>query len=292
MYKKICILLLAFMLTACSNASTSDSQAETEAVSETTTTTVTTTDDSGQTTTTAKISVTSAKEKESETTTSKVTSGSQSTTADSTMLTTTTTTKASQTTTVSGKTPASSVQRQQPKPANTTTTTTTTKAAPKTQPQNNVVWSSSMKVWRKLCEGKNLTASEQEMIRSEIASYAAKFQGKTQIHVSFGNDSFDISYPKPIQMTRKKDMVDWTTNAHFDASVDMDCRAIINYAKSEKQIYDVVAQTRNDALHIIDHGLHSRYEMFKSWGSLNYANTFKYNIGFDGTYLWFLTEEV
>ena len=108
-----------------------------------------------------------------------------------------------------------------------------------------------MKVWRKLCEGKNLTASEQEMIRSEIASYAAKFQGKTQIHVSFGNDSFDITYPKPIQMTRKKDMVDWTTNAHFDASVDMDCRAIINYAKSEKQIYDVVAQTRNDALHIL-----------------------------------------
>ena len=69
------------------------------------------------------------------------------------------------------------------------------------------------------------------MIRSEIASYAAKFQGKTQIHVSFGNDSFDITYPKPIQMTRKKDLVDRTTNAHFDASVDMDCRAIINYAK-------------------------------------------------------------
>ena len=285
MSKKIAILLLAFMLTSCSNASKSDSQAETEAVSETTTTTVTTTDDSGQTTTTTtQITVTSAKEKESETTTSKVTSGSQSTTADSTMSTTTTTTKASQTTTGSSKTPASSVQKQQPKPAKTTTTTTTTKAVPKTQPQNNVVWSSSMKVWRKLCEGKNLTASEQEMIRSEIASYAAKFQGKTQIHVSFGNDSFDISYPKPIQMTRKKDMVDWTTNAHFDASVDMDCRAIINYAKSEKQIYDVVAQTRNDALHIIDHGLHSRYEMFKSWGSLNYANTFKY-------YMFILTKQ-
>jgi hypothetical protein len=207
------------------------------------------------------------------------------------MLTTTTTTKASQTTTVSGKTPASSVQKQQPKPANTTTTTTTTKAAPKTQPQNNVVWSISMKVWRKLCEGKNLTASEQEMIRSEIASYAAKFQGKTQIHVSFGNDSFDITYPKPIQMTRKKDMVDWTTNAHFDASVDMDCRAIINYAKSEKQIYDVVAQTRNDALHIIDHGLHSRYEISKLNNCLEYANVIQYNIGFDGTYLWFLTQD-
>ena len=90
--------------------------------------------------------ITGCKEKETETTTSKVTSESQSTTADSTML---------------------------------TTTTTTTKAASKTQPQNNVVWSSSMKVWRKLCEG------------------------KTQINVSFGNDSFDITYPKPIQMTRK-----------------------------------------------------------------------------------------
>ena len=291
MSKKIAILLLAFMLTACSNANSSDSKAETEAVSETTTTTVTTTDDSEQTTTTTQITVTSAKEKESETTTSKVTSGSQSTTADSTMLTTTTTTKASQTTTVSSKAPASSVQKQQPKPANTTTTTTTTKAAPKTQPQNNVVWSSSMKVWRKLCEGKNLTASEQEMIRSEIASYAAKFQGKTQIHVSFGNDSFDISYPKPIQMTRKKDMVDWTTNAHFDASVDMDCRGIINYAKSEKQIYDVVAQTRNDALHLIDHGLHSRYEISKLNNCLEYANVIQYNVGFDGTYLWFLTQD-
>ena len=294
MYKKICILLLAFMLTACSNANSSDSKAETEAVSETTTTTVTTTDDSEQTTTTTtQITVTSAKEKESDTTTSKVTSESQSTTADSTMLTTTTTTKASQTTTVSSKAPESSVQRQQPKPAatTTTTTTTTTTAAPKPQPQSNVVWSQSMKVWRKLCEGKNLTASEQEMIRSEIASYAAKFQGKTQIHVSFGNDSVDISYPKPIQMTRKKDMVDWTTNAHFDASVDMDCRAIINYAKSEKQIYDVVAQTRNDALHIIDHGLHSRYEISKLNNCLEYANVIQYNVGFDGTYLWFLTQD-
>ena len=292
MSKKIAILLLAFMLTACSNASTSDSQAETEAVSETTTTTVTTTDDSEQpTTTTTQITVTSAKEKESETTTSKVTSESQSTTADSTMLTTTTTTKASQTTTVSGKTPASSVQKQQPKPAKTTTTTTTTKAAVKPHPQSNVVWSSSMKVWRKLCEGKNLTASEQEMIRSEIASYASKFQGKTKIHVSFATDSYDISYIKPIHLTRKKDMIDWHTNAHYDASVDMDCRAIINYVKSEKEIYDVVAQTRNDALHLMDLGLFNRYQISKINNSLAYASDIQFNVGFDGTYLWFLTTD-
>ena len=288
MSKKIAILLLAFMLTACSNASTSDSQAETEAVSETTTTTVTTTDDSEQTTTTTtQITVTSAKEKESEATTSKVTSGSQSTTADSTTTTT------SQTTTVSGKTPASSVQRQHPKPAvtTTTTTTTTTKAAVKPQPQSNVVWSSSMKVWRKLCEAKTLTAAEQEMIRSEIASYASKFQGKTKIHVSFATDSYDISYIKPIHLTRKKDMIDWHTNAHYDASVDMDCRAIINYVKSEKEIYDVVAQTRNDALHLMDLGLFNRYQISKINNSLAYASDIQFNVGFDGTYLWFLTTD-
>ena len=286
MSKKITILLLAFMLTACSNANSSDSKAESQADSKTTTTTASAYDDSSEVTTSK--GTISAKEIESETTTSKVTSGSQSTTADSTMSTTTTTAKASQTTTVSGKAPASSVQRQQPKPTATTTTitTTTTTAAVKPQPQSNVVWSSSMKVWRKLCEAKTLTAAEQEMIRSEIASYAAKFQGKTKIHVSFGNDSFDITYPKPILMTRKKDMVDWTTNAHFDASVDMDCRGIINYAKSEKQIYDVVSQTRNDAL-----GLHSRYEISKLNNCLEYANVIQYNVGFDGTYLWFLTQD-
>ena len=292
MSKKITILLLAALLTACSNANSSNSQAESKAVSETTTSDVTTTDDSEQTTTTTtEIAVTSAKERNTETTTSKETSGSQSTTADST--TTTITTKSSQNTTGSSKTPASSVQRQQLKPANTTTTTTTTKAAPKTQPQNNVVWSSSMKVWRKLCEGKNLTAAEQEMIRSEIASYAyaAKFQGKTKIHVSFATDSYDISYVKPINLKRNKNMLDWNVYAHLDASVDMDCRGIINYAKSEKQIYDVVAQTRNDALHLIDHGLHSNYQISKLNHCLDYASEIEYNIGFDGTYLWFLTKE-
>ena len=288
MSKKIAILLLAFMLTACSNASTSDSQAETEAVSETTTTTVTTTDDSEQTITTTKISVTSAKEKDTDVTTKSATSASTTTKTESTSSMTTT-----QATTSSAKAPANTTkaaQKQQPRPTSTTTTTTA-KPTAKPQPQSNVVWSQSMKVWRKLCEAKTLTAAEQEMIRSEIASYAAKFQGKTKIHVSFGNDSFDITYPKPIQMTRKKDMVDWTTNAHFDASVDMDCRGIINYAKSEKQIYDVVSQTRNDALHLIDHGLHSRYEISKLNNCLEYANVIQYNIGFDGTYLWFLTQD-
>ena len=289
MHKKILILLLSVLLTACANSTSSDSKAETEAVSETTTTTAAvTTDDSGQTTTTTKISVTSAKEKDTDVTTKSVTSASTTTTAESTTTTT------SQATTSSAKAPANTTkaaQKQQPRPASTTTTTTA-KPAAKPQPQSNVVWSQSMKVWRKLCEAKTLTAAEQEMIRSEIASYASKFQGKTKIHVSFANDSYDITYPKPINMMRKKDMVDWTTNAHFDASVDMDCRGIINYAKSEKEIYDVVAQTRNDALHLIDLGLHSRYELFTGWGSLDYANKFYYNVGFDGTYLWFLTEEV
>ena len=289
MYKRILILLLSVLLTACASTNSSDSRAETEAVSETTTTTVTTTDDSEQpTTTTTQSTVTSAKEKDTDVTTNSVTLASTTTKTESTSSMTTT-----QATTSSAKAPANTTkaaQKQQPRPTSTTTTTTA-KPTAKPQPQSNVVWSQSMKVWRKLCEAKTLTAAEQEMIRSEIASYAAKFQGKTKIHVSFGNDSFDITYPKPIQMTRKKDMVDWTTNAHFDASVDMDCRGIINYAKSEKQIYDVVAQTRNDALHIIDHGLHSRYEISKLNNCLEYANVIQYNIGFDGTYLWFLTQD-
>ena len=289
MHKKILILLLSVLLTACANSTSSDSKAETEAVSETTTTTAAvTTDDSDQTTTTTKISVTSAKEKDTDVTTKSVTSASTTTKAESTTSMTTT-----QATTSSAKAPANTTkaaQKQQPRPASTTTTTTA-KPAAKPQPQSNVVWSQSMKVWRKLCEAKTLTAAEQEMIRSEIASYASKFQGKTKIHVSFATDSFDISYIKPIHMMRNKNMLDWTVYAHLDASVDMDCRGIINYAKSEKEIYDVVAQTRNDALHLIDLGLHSRYEICKGNNCLEYANVITYNIGFDGTYLWFLTTD-
>ena len=285
MQKKICILLLSGLLAACANSTSSDSKAETEAVSETTTTTATvTTDDSEQTNTTTKISVTSAKEKDTDVTTKSVTSASTTTKAESTTSMTTT-----QATTSSAKAPANTTkaaQKQQPRPASTTTTTTA-----KPQPQSNVVWSQSMKVWRKLCEAKTLTAAEQEMIRSEIASYASKFQGKTKIHVSYATDSFDISYIKPIHMTRNKNMLDWTVYAHLDASVDMDCKGIINYAKSEKEIYDVVAQTRNDALHLIDFGLHSNYEISKINHCLEYASEIEYNIGFDGTYLWFLTKE-
>ncbi|MCR5479561.1 MAG: hypothetical protein K6F27_06840 [Ruminococcus sp.] len=288
MHKKILILLLSVLLTACANSTSSDSKAETEAVSETTTTTAAvTTDDSGQTTTTTKISVTSAKEKDTDVTTKSVTSASTTTTAESTTTTT------SQATTSSAKAPANTTkaaQKQQPRPASTTTTTTA-KPAAKPQPQSNVVWSQSMKVWRKLCEAKTLTAAEQEMIRSEIASYASKFQGKTKIHVSFATDSYDISYIKPIHLTRKKDMIDWHTNAHYDASVDMDCKAIINYAKSEQEIYNVVASTRNDALHLIDLGLFNRYEISKGNNCLEYASEITFNVGFDGTYLWFLTTD-
>lgn len=287
MHKKILILLLSVLLTACANSTSSDNKAETEAVSETTTTTAAvTTYDSEQTTTTTKISVTSAKEKDTDVTTKSVTSASTTTTAESTTTTT-------QATTSSAKAPAnttSTVQKQQPRPASTTTTTTA-KPAAKPQPQSNVVWSQSMKVWRRLCEAKTLTAAEQEMIRSEIASYASKFQGKTKIHVSFATDSYDISYIKPIHLTRKKDMIDWHTNAHYDASVDMDCKAIINYTKSEQEIYNVVASTRNDALHLIDLGLFNRYEISKGNNCLEYASEITFNVGFDGTYLWFLTTD-
>ena len=86
-------------------------------------------------------------------------------------------------------------------------------------------------------------------------------------------------------------MIDWHTNAHYDASVDMDCKAIINYAKSEQEIYNVVASTRNDALHLIDLGLFNRYEISKGNNCLEYASEITFNVGFDGTYLWFLTTD-
>ena len=86
-------------------------------------------------------------------------------------------------------------------------------------------------------------------------------------------------------------MIDWHTNAHYDASVDMDCKAIINYTKSEQEIYNVVASTRNDALHLIDLGLFNRYEISKGNNCLEYASEITFNVGFDGTYLWFLTTD-
>jgi hypothetical protein len=130
-----------------------------------------------------------------------------------------------------------------------------------------IVWSDLMLAWRHISERKNITQAEQELIRNDILNYGLKkFNGKTKIHCHVGND-------------------------HFDASVDTDSLALINYAKSEQGIYDIVAWTRSDSLRLIDFGLYSRYELSTMFGDLEYASDIHFNVGFDGTYIWFLNED-
>ncbi len=177
MYKKICILLLAFMLTACSNASTSDSQAETEAVSETTTTTVTTTDDSEQTTTTTtQITVTSAKEKETDTTTSKVTSESTTGTSESTAAAVT---KAAATTTRSTTIKTVQTSKTTAKATSKTTAKATAKSA-----QTKTDLSKLTPYWRalyKMTDG-TATRADYEIVRNEMLAYGKKLYPKVPIN--------------------------------------------------------------------------------------------------------------
>lgn len=149
-----------------------------------------------------------------------------------------------------------------------------------------------MKVWRKLCEGKKLSGSEQDIIRSEILDYAvSSFNGKKDIHVSFGIDSYDISYEKPLNITINRGMTGMA-NAHYDAYADPDSKWLIDYASSEQEIYDIVADTRQSCLHLIDHGLFGRWEIMSMNGSLKYASDIEFNVGFDDDMtIWFLTQD-
>ena len=149
-----------------------------------------------------------------------------------------------------------------------------------------------MKVWRKLCEGKKLTGSEQDLIRSEILDYAvSSFNGKKDIHVSFGIDSYDISYEKPLNLKANKKMTSMS-NAHMDAYADPNCKGLIDYAKSEKEIYDIVSDTRQCCLHVIDYGLFNRWEIFTINNDLKYASDIDFGIGFDEDMaIWFLTQD-
>ena len=193
---------------------------------------------------------------------------------------------------VSHTTTEALIQTTTEKPKDTTTTaaaatTTTTTAAP-----SGIKWSDSMKVWRKLCEGKKLTGSEQDLIRSEILDYAvSSFNGKKDIHVSFGIDSYDISYEKPLNLKANKKMTSMS-NAHMDAYADPNSKGLIDYAKSEKEIYDIVSDTRQCCLHVIDYGLFNRWEIFTINNDLKYASDIDFGIGFDEDMaIWFLTQD-
>lgn len=305
-------ILCTVMLTACGNVSESTKRAETSEVSQTTTTLTTSAatakeeKDTSETTTTKKslqtVSETSSEAEISKVkTTNKNTVGSlavsmhtpqeqtqqqsysqaeqqfQETTQEITTQQNQITTK--QTTKIEPK-PETTTQ----KPQITTQLTTTSK------PESTVTWSESMKAWRKLCEGKILSESEQNLIRNEILKYAQNFNGKTDIHVSFGIDEYDISYEKPLNLIIRDDMTD-LSYAHMDAYVDADSSWQISNAKDEEEIYEIVCETRSDCLHVIDYGLYNRWEIYSGNDALKYAGDIEFNVGFDGTAIWFLTED-
>ena len=281
MRKAFVIAIAALLLTACSSMAEKEKpQAEsTETTTTTTPSTITTLHATSATKETTSCS--SSAKIESPTTTQTT---MQSTTTLAKPTATTTTTQTSSTTT--SKTVQTTTAAKQTTAATKAVQTQTSTASKK------VVWSDLMLAWRHISERKNITKAEQELIRNDILSYGfRKFNGKTKIHCHVGNDHFDIAYLKPIKMTVQRELTDWTQHAHLDASVDTDSLALINYAKSEQEIYDIVAWTRNDSLRLIDFGLYSRYELLTMYGDLEYASDIHFNVGFDGTYIWFLNED-
>lgn len=194
------------------------------------------------------------------------------------------------TTTQQKQTTAKQTTTAPPKPVTTTQKPQTTTPPTTKPPESTVTWSDTMKAWRKLCEGQSLSGDEQNLIRSEILEYAKNFNGKRDIHVSFGIDEYDISYANPINMTVREDMTD-LSYAHMDAYADADSRWLIDHAGNEGEIYSIVSETREKCLHVIDYGLFNRWEIYSGNNVLKYASDIEFNVGFDGTAIWFLTED-
>ena len=312
MKKAMLILILAAMLTACGNMENTvkEEKAETSAVSQSTTTAAvtssktetTTTKTTLETTTTTKAVTTAETTSTSKTiTTSSRSETTSKSTTKKTVSESTTTRQPEQLTEtyiVYYDEPTPETQQTEEKVTETTTTTVqtsppnTTTTPKQTAASSEIEWSGSMKVWRKLCEGKKLSGSEQDMIRSEILDYAVStFNGKKDIHVSFGIDSYDISYEKPLNLTINRSMTGME-NAHMDAYADANRKAMVNYASSEQEIYDIVSDTRQSCLHVIDNGLFGRWEIMSMNGSLKYASDIEFNVGFDDEMtIWFLTQD-
>ena len=284
MRKAFVIAAAALLLTACIGIAEKEKTQAESAKTTTTTKQPTTTPTPHTTSTTQRTTTRSSSTKVESSTTTQTTTQSSTTLAKPTA-TNTTTTKASNTTIKKTVQTTATATKQ---------TTATSKAVQTTtaKPAQKVIWSDLMLAWRHISERKNITQAEQELIRNDILNYGLKkFNGKTKIHCHVGNDHFDIAYLKPIKMTVQRELTDWTQHAHLDASVDTDSLALINYAKSEQEIYDIVAWTRSDSLRLIDFGLYSRYELSTMYGDLEYASDIHFNVGFDGTYIWFLNED-
>ena len=201
-----------------------------------------------------------------------------------------TTQKPAVTTTQQKQTTAKQTTTAPPKPVTTTQKPQTTTPPTTKPPESTVTWSDTMKAWRKLCEGQSLSGDEQNLIRSEILEYAKNFNGKRDIHVSFGIDEYDISYANPINMTVREDMTD-LSYAHMDAYADSDSKWLIDHAENEEEICSIVSETRENCLHVIDYGLFNRWEIYSGNNALKYACDIEFNVGFDGTAIWFLTED-
>ena len=283
MRKAFVIAIAALLLTACSGMAEKE-KTHTVSTETTTTTSQSTTTTTLHTTSTTQAAASCLCSAKVESTTTTQTTTQPSTTIEKQTATTTTTTQTSSTTT------SKAVQTTVATKAATTSSKAVQTSAASTS--KKVVWSDLMLAWRHISERKNITQAEQELIRNDILNYGLKkFNGKTKIHCHVGNDHFDIAYLKPIKMTVQRELTDWTQHAHLDASVDTDSLALINYAKSEQEIYDIVSWTRSDSLRLIDFGLHSRYELSVMNGGLKYASDIHFNVGFDGTYIWFLNED-
>lgn len=174
MNKKILILLLSVLLTACANSTSSDIKAETEAVSETTTTTVTTTDDSEQTTTTTtQITVTSAKEKETDVTTNSVTLASNTTKTEST------TTTAAQTSAAPRKSAPQTAAKSTAKPVTTTTAkkavTTTTAANTASNNKPSGLTRLEDAVWELFTVQNHNNVLYRNIVRDELIKYGQAY---------------------------------------------------------------------------------------------------------------------
>ena len=294
-------ILCTVMLTACGNVSESVESAEISAVNQTT------------------VTVTSVKEEKDTSETATTTRKSSQTVSETSLAKTTTksmqppqeqikqqsypqtvkpqentqvntTQKPAVTTTQQKQTTAKQTTTAPPKPVTTTQKPQTTTPPTTKPPESTVTWSDTMKAWRKLCEGQSLSGDEQNLIRSEILEYAKNFNGKRDIHVSFGIDEYDISYANPINMTVREDMTD-LSYAHMDAYADSDSKWLIDHAENEEEICSIVSETRENCLHVIDYGLFNRWEIYSGNNALKYASDIEFNVGFDGMAIWFLTED-
>jgi hypothetical protein len=168
--------------------------------------------------------------------------------------------------------------------------TTTSPKVTTTKPQNTMQWSDTMKAWRKLCEGKSISGSEWELIRQDIVNYGVqKFNGKTTVELNCGIDFYTRTFQNPLNLSVNGSLKGMS-HAHLDAYAEPECAAMINYASSEEEIYEIVEQTRADCLSVVDSGIESWYEFCEMNDCLEYASDLEFNVGLDGTAIWFLTE--